>query len=127
MFPFTYPRESGCRLQPDEEIILRFQAKQPGGSFELKPVDMKFSYSESFSRQSPEAYETFLLDIMMADATSFVRADLEKAAWSAVSPVLESWGNIPPSDFPNYSAGTWGPKAADELFLRDGKTWLLHG
>jgi glucose-6-phosphate 1-dehydrogenase len=88
---------------------------------------MRFSYAESFSRESPEAYETLLLDILAGDATSFVRADLEKAAWTAISPVLEMWGANKPSDFPNYQSGTWGPKASDELLERDGKQWLLHG
>jgi glucose-6-phosphate 1-dehydrogenase len=120
------PNHLSIRIQPDEEIILRFQAKQPGTAFELKLVDMRFSYSESFSKQSPEAYETLLLDIMMGDATSFVRADLEKAAWSVVSPILESWGTTRPTDFPNYRAGTWGPKASDELLKRDGRQWLLR-
>ncbi len=121
------PNHLSIRIQPDEEIILRFQAKQPGTAFKLEPVDMRFAYRESFSKQSPEAYETLLLDIMAGDATSFVRADLEKAAWSAISPVLEFWGSTPPADFPNYPAGTWGPKASDELLERDGKQWLLRG
>lgn len=121
------PNHLSIRIQPDEEIILRFQAKQPGTSLSLKPVDMRFSYAESFSRESPEAYETLLLDIMAGDATSFVRADLEKAAWLAISPVLETWDSTAPSDFPNYQAGTWGPKASDELLNRDGRSWLLHG
>ena len=121
------PNHLSIRLQPNEEIILRFQAKEPGTTFELKPVDMKFSYRESFSRQSPEAYETLLLDILAGDATSFVRADLEKAAWSAISSILDAWATTKTPDFPNYAAGTWGPKAADDLLERDGKTWLLRG
>lgn len=120
------PNHLSIRIQPDEEITLRFQAKQPGTSFTLKPVDMRFSYRDSFARESPEAYETLLLDIIAGDATSFVRADLERAAWLAVTPVLEFWEANPPTDFPNYSAGTWGPEAADELLARDGKKWLLH-
>ena len=121
------PNHLNIRIQPDEEIFLRFQAKQPGTSFIMKPVDMKFSYTESFSTQSPEAYETLLLDILNGDATSFVRADLEMAAWSAIAPVLESWSENRPTDFPNYAAGTWGPASSDALLARDGRKWLLHG
>lgn len=115
------------RIQTDEEIVLRFQAKQPGTEFCLKPVNMKFSYSESFARESPEAYETLLQDIMEGDPIFFVRADLEKAAWLAISPVLESSDSIRPTDFPNYASGPWGPEAANELLKRDGRSWLLHG
>ena len=25
--------------------------------------------------------------------------------------------------FPNYAAGTWGPREADELLERDGRRW----
>lgn len=121
------PNHLRIRIQPDEEVILRFQAKQPGVAFELKPVDMRFSYRESFSRESPEAYETLLLDILAGDATSFVRADLEKAAWAAIAPVLDSWTSASAADFPNYAAGTWGPKSSDELLERDGRKWLLRG
>jgi len=121
------PNHLSIRIQPEEEIILRFQAKQPGASFELKPVDMKFSYCQAFSQQSPEAYETLLHDILAGDTTSFVRADLERAAWSAITPVLESWESHRPMDFPNYSSGSWGPQASDELLARDGRKWLLRG
>ncbi|MCI0663815.1 MAG: hypothetical protein L0220_22365, partial [Acidobacteria bacterium] len=30
---------------------------------------------------------------------------------------------LPPRAFPNYPAGTWGPKEADELLERDGREW----
>jgi glucose-6-phosphate 1-dehydrogenase len=121
------PNHLNIRIQPEEEIFLRFQAKQPGTSFVLKPVDMKFSYRDSFSKQSPEAYETLLLDILNGDVASFVRADLEKAAWSTITPVLEAWEKTPPLDFPNYQAGSWGPAAADQLLIKDGRSWLIHG
>jgi glucose-6-phosphate 1-dehydrogenase len=117
------PNHLTIQIQPEEEISIRFQAKQPGTSFELKPVDMKFSYRESFLKQSPEAYETLLLDILEGDTTSFVRGDLEKAAWLAVSPILDVWKNTRPSSFPNYTAGSWGPRAAEDLIVRDGRNW----
>jgi glucose-6-phosphate 1-dehydrogenase len=34
-------------IQPEEGIRLRFQAKQPGSTLHLSPVDMHFSYSRS--------------------------------------------------------------------------------
>ena len=53
-----------------------------------------------------------------------MRADQVEAAWSLLMPVLEAWAALPPSDFPNYAAGTWGPEAADVLIARDGRNWL---
>ena len=111
-------------IQPDEGIVLRFQAKQPGAQMYLRPVDMRFSYQETFHKSSPDAYETLLWDAMANDATLFMRADQVEAAWSLLTPVLDVWESTPPSDFPNYAAGTWGPEAAEVLIGQDGRTWL---
>jgi glucose-6-phosphate 1-dehydrogenase len=119
------PNRLAVRIQPDEGMLLRFQAKQPGPTLHLRPVDMRFSYQEAFQTPAPEAYETLLLDVMLGDATLFMRADQVEAAWSVVDPILKSWEALPPPDFPNYSAGTWGPKEAEALLAADGKEWLL--
>jgi glucose-6-phosphate 1-dehydrogenase len=118
------PNRLSIRIQPDEGIALGFQAKQPGPPFIMQPVEMRFSYKESFQAQPPEAYETLLLDVMVGDATLFMRSDQVEAAWAVVEPILEGWAAERPPDFPNYAAGTWGPKAADELLARDGQEWL---
>src|SRR5262249_26342193 len=118
------PNYLGIRIQPDEGIVLRFQAKQPGPSLHLRPVDMRFSYQETFAMQPPEAYETLLLDVMRGDATLFMRADQVEASWAVVMPILENWAKVPPPALPNYPAGSWGPAAADDLLARDGARWL---
>jgi glucose-6-phosphate 1-dehydrogenase len=41
-----------------------------------------------------------------------------------VTPVLDVWGALPPRDFPNYAAGSWGPASADALIERDGRVWI---
>jgi glucose-6-phosphate 1-dehydrogenase len=60
---------------------------------------------------------------MIGDATLFQRADNIEMGWRAVQPILEVWGNVPPTDFPNYVAGGDGPAAATELLTRDGRAW----
>ncbi len=67
-------------IQPVEGIVLGFQAKYPGPKMQLRPVDMRFSYRESFAAPSPDAYETLLWDVMKDDATLFMRADLQVEA-----------------------------------------------
>jgi glucose-6-phosphate 1-dehydrogenase len=37
--------------------------------------------------------------------------------------VLDVWKALPPRNFPNYAAGTWGPKEADDLMEHDGRHW----
>jgi glucose-6-phosphate 1-dehydrogenase len=112
------------RIQPEESIMLRFQAKQPGPTMRLDPVEMRFCYSEAFKATPPEAYETLLLDVILGDATLFMRADQVEAAWSVVMPVLEAWEAVAGVDMPNYQGGSCGPEAAEALIAQDGRSWM---
>jgi glucose-6-phosphate 1-dehydrogenase len=107
-----HPSELVMSIQPEEAIVLGFQAKYPGPLMQLRPVDMHFTYRESFAVPSPDAYETLLWDVMHDDPTLFMRADQVEAAWALLTPILEVWGEQRPVGFPNYAAGTWGPAAA---------------
>ncbi|HSD96160.1 MAG TPA: glucose-6-phosphate dehydrogenase [Sulfuricaulis sp.] len=120
----TQPVRLVIQMQPEQGIVLKFMAKEPGSALRLRPVDMRFSYREAFNMPSPEAYETLLHDVMTGDATLFMRADQVEAAWQVLMPVLESWADNPPNDFPNYAAGTWGPESAEALVAADGNSWL---
>jgi glucose-6-phosphate 1-dehydrogenase len=110
-------------IQPDEGISLRFGAKVPGPLVRLGPVDMDFRYADYFGSTPSTGYERLLYDCMTGDATLFQRADMVEASWSVVAPILDVWKALPPRSFPNYAAGTWGPKEADELIERDGRQW----
>ena len=111
------------RIQPDEGISLRFEAKVPGTDMRLRPVNMDFHYGSSFGEPQPEAYETLLLDAMLGDGMLFARYDMAESVWALTTPLLEFWEANPPKDFPNYAAGSWGPKAADEFLAREGREW----
>ena len=119
------PNRLLIQIQPNEGIQLSFQAKRPGPKLRLGPVDMRFTYKDAFRAIPPEAYETLLLDVMLGDATLFMRADQVEAAWSVVDPVLEGWEAVLPDDFPNYQAGSWGPESAQILLARDGRSWTI--
>ncbi len=118
------PNRLEVEIQPDEGINLRFQAKVPGVDLRLSSQEMRFRYSEAYNTTPPEAYETLLLDVIRGDATLFMRADQVECAWSVIAPVLEVWGSVAPSDFPNYISGTWGPPSAEALIAQDGRRWL---
>jgi glucose-6-phosphate 1-dehydrogenase len=117
------PDVLAIRIQPDEGIGLRFAAKVPGPSMMLRPVTMDFRYGTVFGGSGPEAYERLILDAMLGDPTLFARADEVDAAWRFITPILHAWANSPPSGFPNYAAGTWGPAEANELVEREGRVW----
>ena len=111
------------RLQPNEGIALRFNGKEPGTNIKIKPVRMRFSYDAEFGAYTPEAYERLLLDAIIGDATLFIRRDEVETAWNIVDPIREGWRDQPLSENEFYPAGTWGPKAADDLFQGTGRTW----
>jgi glucose-6-phosphate 1-dehydrogenase len=111
------------QIQPVEGISLSFGAKIPGPILRVGSVDMSFEYSKYFGADAYTGYEVLLYDCMIGDATLFQRADMVEAGWKVVDPVLDVWKALPPRRFPNYAAGTWGPKESDELLQRDGREW----
>jgi glucose-6-phosphate 1-dehydrogenase len=111
------------RLQPDEGISLRFNGKVPGTSLEVRPVRMHFSYDAEFGAYTPEAYERLLLEAMAGDATLFIRHDEVEAAWKIVDSIRQAWQGKPLTNREFYSAGTWGPVAADDLLAQTGHAW----
>jgi len=113
-------------IQPEEGISLSFGAKMPGPIMRLGTVDMNFAYSDYFGGTAATGYERLLHDCMIGDATLFQRADMVEAGWSVVTPILDLWKALRPRTFPNYAAGTWGPKESDDLLARDGRKWRLN-
>ena len=111
------------RIQPNEGIGMHFNAKLPGPTTHLGAVNMNFRYSDHFESVPTTGYETLIHDCMIGDATLFKRADQVEAAWLLMEPILDVWSALPVRDFPNYTAGSWGPAAADELLAADGRSW----
>jgi len=118
------PNRLVINIQPQMDIRLRFTAKRTGLEMDLTPAEMVFDYGNG-STQSPEAYETLLLDALQGDATLFMRSDQVEAAWEVITPILETWESRPSLEFPNYSAGMWGPENAEALIAREGHTWTV--
>lgn len=120
-----FPNRLIINIQPQMDIVFRFINKKPGIELNLQPSEMIFDYGNC-STQSPEAYETLLLDAMRGDATLFMRADQVEEAWDVITPILEAWESRSSLDFPNYAAGTWGPEAAENLIAREGQFWAVN-
>jgi glucose-6-phosphate 1-dehydrogenase len=110
-------------IQPDEGISLSFGAKAPGAQMHIRPVTMDFKYKDAFGTSTRPAYATLINDCIRGDATLFDRADSVEAAWALVDPILEAWQSASPPPFPNYPAGSEGPRAADDLTVPDGRQW----
>jgi len=110
-------------IQPEEGISLSFGAKVPGSIMKLGLVNMDFDYRSYFGAEHSTGYERLLHDCMAGDATLFQRADMVEAGWSVIQPILDVWHALPARGFPNYAAGSWGPKEAEDLLQRDGRAW----
>jgi glucose-6-phosphate 1-dehydrogenase len=118
------PNQLIIRIQPDEGITLRFAAKIPGQTTNIRDVNMDFRYGASFGVQLAEAYERLLLDCILGDSTLYARRDMTERGWELVMPILDEWAATKDTvDFPNYEAGTWGPPAAHALLERTGRRW----
>jgi glucose-6-phosphate 1-dehydrogenase len=111
------------QIQPAEAISLTFGAKIPGPILRVGSVDMSFEYNKYFQAEGHTGYEVLLYDCMIGDPTLFQRADMVEAGWQVVDPILDVWRVLPPRKFPNYAAGSWGPREADELLQRDQREW----
>src|SRR3546814_5284464 len=109
------------RIQPEEGMSLQFGAKVPGAAMRIGSVTMDFDYKEHFKKAPWTGYETLIYDCMIGDATLFQRADNIESGWRVVQPILDAWQEAPLPDFPNYAAGTEGPRAARSAERRGGK------
>jgi glucose-6-phosphate 1-dehydrogenase len=117
------PNILSLRIQPDEGIHLRFEAKIPDSEQDMRSVNMDFDYRTFFDRALPEAYERLLLEALRGDASLFTRSDAIEAAWRLVDPVLRGWEAQDYPPLASYETGSWGPALADQLLERDGRRW----
>jgi glucose-6-phosphate 1-dehydrogenase len=112
-------------IQPNEGVSLEIGVKVPGQGMTIRSVHMDFLYGGAFRTGLPEAYERLILDAMLGDATLFTRTDEVEEQWKLVDAIVALWQRDRPN-FPNYAAGTWGPRASEELLARDGRAWRRH-
>jgi glucose-6-phosphate 1-dehydrogenase len=115
------------QIQPEEGISIKFATKQPGQATQLRWLNMDFKYGTAFGVRSPSAYERLIHDCMLGDPSLFSRADQVEVCWKLIDPILATWaaknnkgGN---GNFPNYDAGSWGPKASDDLIGSECHAW----
>ncbi|MFW6641053.1 glucose-6-phosphate dehydrogenase [Nocardiopsis algeriensis] len=126
LFPRSDVSELGqnalvLRIQPDEGVTLRFGSKVPGPSMEVRDVSMDFTYGQSFTEASPEAYERLILDVLIGDPPLFPRQEEVELSWRILDPIEEFWAEQGQPE--QYGSGTWGPESGAQLLARDGRQW----
>ncbi|MGH7233489.1 MAG: glucose-6-phosphate dehydrogenase [Nitrospiraceae bacterium] len=119
------PNVLTLRIQPEESFSVRVISKVPGSKAQTHPVEMNFTYRDAFGIPSPEAYERLLLDVMVGDASLFMRRDSVEASWAWITMILDGWKAAETKGLAQYPAGTWGPVEADHLIQSDGRQWRI--
>nr|WP_044896422.1 glucose-6-phosphate dehydrogenase [Bacillus alveayuensis] len=118
----NHPNLLIIHIQPDEGITLHLNAKKVRTGSIATPIKLSYNNNGIDGMNTPEAYEKLLYDCMLGDATNFTHWDEVALSWAYVDPISNAWAKEN-GDFPNYKAGSMGPKAADELLAKDGFHW----
>jgi glucose-6-phosphate 1-dehydrogenase len=111
-------------IAPRERAELRFESKVPGRRMAIAPIAMQADFRKEFGGQPVEAYGPLIVDAMRGDQSLFKHRTEVEGAWSAVMPFLDARSApLREGIAGNYAQGSWGPRAADDLMLRDGRAW----
>ena len=99
------------KFSPDENIVLSMWVKEPGFGFVLHERKLVLASYEGERYRSPEAYERVLYDCIVGDQTRFVSGPEVVAAWKFITPILESFKNLPLYE---YEKGSHVPFSTNE-------------
>jgi len=119
---FNTPNQLIIRLQPEESIRMRIYVKAWGDDIQLQPVFLDLDFNDVFQKRKMIAYERLLLDIIRGNQTLFMRRDEVAAAWAWIDPIRQAWDQSQAKP-KSYTAGTWGPAAANALISKEGLSW----
>ena len=112
-------------VEPKSGFAMQLNAKRAGQGFTTQPVDLKYLQSDSDKKESPEPYERLFHDALEGNHTNFASWAEIAYAWKFVDVIRKLW-DIEKPQFPNYTPGSMGPAASDELLARDGRKWVYR-
>lgn len=110
------------KVQPQEGLYFRINAKRPGTDFAIQHVDLDYCQSCQIGYNSLEAYERLILEAIRDNSSLFTRWDELEYSWSFTESIEQALKDIP-AEFPNYAAGSGGPQEAHALLEKDGRRW----
>jgi len=120
--PLQDPNLLVIKIQPEEGVYFQFNTKKVGAFADIISAKMDTSSFSNANGNTPEAYERLIFDILRGDTTLFSRWDEVEASWAFADRIIE-YKKQQRFTFPNYEAGTMGPKQAAVLIERDGRRW----
>ena len=117
------PNQLIIKLQPEEKIQLRLMANDiGGGTTSLEPILLNLDFAQNQDHPNSSAYQRLLLDVIKGNSTLFIHRDEVTAAWQWIDPIIKHWQKNQKSP-ELYSAGSWGPSKADEIFDAPHQYW----
>ena len=111
-------------ITPREGFCFVINSKAVGNTIALQTSHLEKIFDETFSLRSPEAYERLILDCIEGDMTNFTHWEEVAASWKYVDIIRQTWDGEIAEEFPNYAAGSKGPKVGFELLEREGRKWV---
>jgi glucose-6-phosphate 1-dehydrogenase len=97
------------KIDPEKSMSLGLNTKVPGKWGQVMPVTMDFCHHAQFGANTPEAYETLLLDVIKGDHSAFVRADEIEYSWKIFEKIDKKRGKLV-----FYPKGSKGPQGVPE-------------
>jgi len=110
-------------IQPKVGVFFQFNTKDFMAHNDIVPAKMDTSSFIPAQGNTPEAYERLIYDILRGDASLFSRWDEVESAWTIADRIIK-YRERKKTNFPNYKAGSMGPKRAFDLIEKDGRTWI---
>lgn len=114
------PNRLIIRLNPNEGVVFTLSMKVPGSGFDMGEVPVEFTYDSLGGVPTGDAYARLLEDCIQGETTLFTRSDAVEASWRFLDPILNLWARDSKIPLHEYPAGSWGPKAADQIIRKDG-------
>ncbi|CAO1639260.1 unnamed protein product [Sympodiomycopsis kandeliae] len=108
------------RIQPNEAVYLKINAKKPGLQLESISTELDLTYKERLEDyRIPEAYEALIQDAMNGDHSNFVRDDELHESWRVFTPILHAIdnGQIKNEEYPY---GSRGPQSLNHFIAKYG-------
>ena len=90
----------------------------------LEPNKLTHLRPEDTVKDSPEAYEKLILDVLNGDETHFAHWGEVATSWKYVDQVRKAWDGFTDS-IPFYPALTMGPEEADTLLKQQDHSWIF--
>ncbi|MGD1997956.1 MAG: glucose-6-phosphate dehydrogenase [Candidatus Dependentiae bacterium] len=106
------------QIEPNEGFALQLNAKMPGSNRQVTPISMSWSHHAVFGYNTPQSYESLLIDALRGDQSVFVRFDEIAHSWE----LLEQYdcGSV---EREIYARGGRGPASLPSFEKQHNMEW----